>query len=550
MSLEITSVLLAYNEPVLPPTHPEADSERDVLELADATAARLNVRGFRVSAFGVGRDLQQFQRTLRAQRPDVVFNMFEGLGDDPESECRFAELLATESVPFTGCSSSALWQAGRKDVAKRLFEEAGLSTPRYFVVERLPSAGCQLKWPVIVKPAFRDASVGIDGHCVVTTQVALEQRVAQIAAQYGFPILVEEFIEGREISAAVIDWPEVRMLMPVETLFVGRNGDWPIVSYDAKWRPDSHDYDATPLRYPAELPAAVGERLARAAEAAFRIVGCRDFATVDFRLAADGTPYLLELNPNPGLAPSPCLVKWLELAGVGYDDFLVHMVRSAMSRGDRATKVESSVTSEIQNPAVSTDPASRSAIPHALPILNLAEARYECTYGRGCDGVCCSEGRPPVYPEEVARLDANLEKFLPLLRAEARSAIRRRGYLSRRTQGGKPKLRTAGGWCVFFNAGCVLHKVGAEEGDKFRYKPSICALFPIQADKHGNWYVRQKGYKGEIWDLFCLDPAQTTQPAAESLKEELALARRFEDEYQSAAAASSGGQPNAEKQPD
>jgi hypothetical protein len=174
-----------------------------------------------------------------------------------------------------------------------------------------------------------------------------------------------------------------------------------------------------------------------------------------------------------------------------------------------------------------------------LPILNLAEARYECTYGRGCDGICCREGRPPMYPEEVERIDANLHKILPRLRSEARAVVRRKGYLSRRLRIGLPTLRNAGGWCVFFNEGCVLHKVGAEEGDKFRYKPSICALFPIQADEKGNWYVRQKGYKQEKWGLFCLDPQNSPILAADSLREELALAQRFEDEYQ--AQANQGG---------
>jgi hypothetical protein len=176
-----------------------------------------------------------------------------------------------------------------------------------------------------------------------------------------------------------------------------------------------------------------------------------------------------------------------------------------------------------------------------LPILNLTEARYECTYGRGCDGVCCREGRPPVYPEEAARIDASLEKILPLLRDEARAVVRKKGYLSRRIHAGQPTVRNAGGWCVFFNEGCVLHKVGEAEGDKFRYKPSICSLFPIQADEHGNWYIRQKGFKGEEWDLFCLDPATSPKPATESLKEELALAQRFEDEYQAAEAQSATG---------
>jgi hypothetical protein len=168
----------------------------------------------------------------------------------------------------------------------------------------------------------------------------------------------------------------------------------------------------------------------------------------------------------------------------------------------------------------------------SLPILNLAEARYECTYGRGCDGICCREGRPLVYPEEIERLDANLPRFLAELRPEAQAAIRRRGYVTHRRRLGQRLMRRADGWCVFFNQGCVLHKIGALEGDKFRYKPAVCSLFPIQADGAGNWYIRQKGFLGEKWDLFCLDPANSPVPATESLREELALAQHFEDQYQ------------------
>jgi hypothetical protein len=76
----------------------------------------------------------------------------------------------------------------------------------------------------------------------------------------------------------------------------------------------------------------------------------------------------------------------------------------------------------------------------------------------------------------------------------------------------------------------VLHKVGAAEGDHFRYKPAPCSLFPLEQDDHDRWYVRQHGYQGEQWDLFCLAPGFSSVPAAESLGEELALARRLAEE--------------------
>jgi len=99
--------------------------------------------------------------------------------------------------------------------------------------------------------------------------------------------------------------------------------------------------------------------------------------------------------------------------------------------------------------------------------------------------------------------------------------------LSGRRKLGLPMLRVVGGWCIFFHQGCVLHKVGAAEGDKYRYKPCACALFPLARNDKGEWYVRQHGFENEKWDLFCLDPQASTKPAAESLQEEMALAERF-----------------------
>jgi hypothetical protein len=169
-------------------------------------------------------------------------------------------------------------------------------------------------------------------------------------------------------------------------------------------------------------------------------------------------------------------------------------------------------------------------MPVELPVLNLNSATYECTFGRGCDGVCCREGRPLVYADEIARIGENLSKFRPLMRPEASRMAARKGFLSGRRRLGQELMRVVGGWCIFFNQGCVLHRVGVAEGDKFRYKPAVCSLFPIQQDGRDNWYIRQKGFKGERWDLFCLDPQNTARRAEESLQEELALAKRFDDE--------------------
>jgi Fe-S-cluster containining protein len=165
----------------------------------------------------------------------------------------------------------------------------------------------------------------------------------------------------------------------------------------------------------------------------------------------------------------------------------------------------------------------------ALKLVNAKEATFECTYGRGCDGKCCQNGRPGLYPDEIERIEDNLGKILPELRPEARRVIEAQGIVTRRVRGTTPLAPVVDGWCVFFNQGCVLHKLGAIEGDKYRYKPVQCALFPLLPDENGGWYVRQHGYKKEPWDLFCLAPSNTTLKAVKSLKEEMALAAQLDE---------------------
>jgi hypothetical protein len=164
-----------------------------------------------------------------------------------------------------------------------------------------------------------------------------------------------------------------------------------------------------------------------------------------------------------------------------------------------------------------------------LHVVNLATATFDCSFGRGCDGVCCREGEPPVDADEAAVIAAALPAVLPLLRPDARAHIEAGGFLGGTHPNGLPQLAVSGGWCAFFNRGCVLHRVGADEGDPFRYKPSACSLFPLQLNDRGEWYVRQWGVEGEQWDLFCLNPDHSPKRAADSLGPELALARKFDD---------------------
>ncbi len=166
-----------------------------------------------------------------------------------------------------------------------------------------------------------------------------------------------------------------------------------------------------------------------------------------------------------------------------------------------------------------------------LALTNANTATFDCSFGRGCEGICCRNGRPSVGPDEQAVIQSVMPRVFPLLRPEARKVIESDGFVSARTKLGQPMVRVVGGWCVFFNAGCTLHTIGAEDGESYQYKPTQCALFPLEPDdKTGEWYVRQWGVDGEQWDLFCLNPANTKRTATESLAPELALAARLESE--------------------
>lgn len=157
-----------------------------------------------------------------------------------------------------------------------------------------------------------------------------------------------------------------------------------------------------------------------------------------------------------------------------------------------------------------------------LPVLNAGTATFDCVFPT-CGGICCKNGRPGVEEPEIDRIQTNLGKFLEHLRPEAQKMIARSGFLSDRRKEGARTLRVAGGWCVFENQGCVLHKVGATEGDRFKYKPWRCVAFPLDQKPSGEWFVRQWGVEGEAWDLFCLNPKESPRRAEDSLQGELSF---------------------------
>lgn len=163
-------------------------------------------------------------------------------------------------------------------------------------------------------------------------------------------MLVEEFIRGREFNVGVVEAPELTVLPISEIEFIeSKSGLWPIVTYDAKWKPESEDYLATPPRYPAKVTPRLARRLGDIARAAFRLTGCRDYARIDFRVRPPGKPFILEVNPNPDFSPDAGLSGGLQSAGIRHADFTVQLVRNALARAASVPELE--VGEQVLEPA-------------------------------------------------------------------------------------------------------------------------------------------------------------------------------------------------------
>jgi D-alanine-D-alanine ligase len=326
-------VVILYNQPMLPDDDPEAESEKWVATAVASVHEALAANGHEVLSLAVGRSLSSLGDDLALMAPDVVFNLFEGFADQPASEAQVVRLLERSNVPFTGSSSQTLSKCLCKHKTKQRLIATGLPTPRWTIVERLPLPSLSVAWPVIVKPAARDASEGIDQASIVTDHNAATDRVSMLVARYGPPVMIEEFLSGREFTVSLIEVPELRALSIAEVIFRDVPGaPWPLLTYAAKWMPESADYEATDMRHAGPLAPELAKTVEDLAKRAYRALGCRDYARVDLRLDVEGTPMILDVNPNADMSPTACFAYALKAARIERIEFIVALTEQAKAR--------------------------------------------------------------------------------------------------------------------------------------------------------------------------------------------------------------------------
>ncbi len=328
-------VAVLYNAPSLPADHRHFDSEADVVAVAHEIEAILNRSIFKARAIAAAPPVERLVAELTDPRPDVVFNLIEGFAGSSAGEAWITSLLELLGLRYTGCPPEAQALCRQKSRTKALLRGFGLPTAPFQVISGdLPSA-FDFTGPYFVKPNAEDASLGIDQGSVVIDRATLAGRVAMLREQFPCDVLVEAYLPGPEYNVGVIGLLEPIPLAAAEVVYNPGPGDWPILTYAAKWDVGSAEDLASPICCPALLQPALADELGRLAVAAFEATGCRDVARVDFRLDGDGRPMILEVNPNPDLGPTAGWARALRESGRDYEETIVCLAERALIRGPR-----------------------------------------------------------------------------------------------------------------------------------------------------------------------------------------------------------------------
>ena len=258
----------------------ERFGEFDLNSAAQSVASALP----EAKAIGVRGDAIEVMNVLREHRPAVVFNVCEAPLGRADREAHLAALLEWLGVRFTGSGSETLALCRRKDRVNAVLALAGVPVPRPDV------------FPCIVKPADEDGSAGISADSYCEDAEAVERAKARLAG----PAIIQEFMHGREFAIYLWGRAEPEHACIYETCF---KNDLRLNTYAAKWDPSSVDFANSPWTYEPALEPSLHESILGVARAVWRVVGARGYMSVDVRLNGAGVPHVLDVNPNPELAP-------------------------------------------------------------------------------------------------------------------------------------------------------------------------------------------------------------------------------------------------------
>lgn len=265
---------------------------------------------------------------------DLVFNLSESFAGDDTADVKIAAYLELIGKRYTGSGTHGLILAQDKTVAKKIFAFHGIQTPIFARSFRGRLAFSQeLKFPVIVKPAREDGSIGIEFNAVVSSIKELMERIDWLHEHFDSPVIIEEYVEGREMYVGILGnaTPEA---LPIVELDLSKlpEGTPRIASSEVKWGKGTAAYKDTKSIVPTDLSEETVALLQQTAVAAYQALELRDYGRVDLRLKEDGTICVIEVNPNPWLASRAELAMAARKAGRTYNQLVGEIVDLAMAR--------------------------------------------------------------------------------------------------------------------------------------------------------------------------------------------------------------------------
>ncbi|MDO9509127.1 MAG: D-alanine--D-alanine ligase [Thermovirgaceae bacterium] len=308
----------------------------DVLRCRQTVIDALCSRGF--SAFPIDITRDDFSRSRGVARkilsasPSCVFNLFEGFSDASWLEIRFADILQSLGIPFTGNRSETLALCLDKDLARRTLGQAGLPVApgRCVLPDYGPDVAEGLLFPLFVKPRMEDSSVGIDSRSVVDSPEELFRLLDERLASFPDGLIVEEFLEGREFNAGFLGSYPYELMAVSSIDFNFGQGVRPFLGYDSKWEHESSDYKNSVSIAEEGIDPKLRKEIVRISREAGKIMGCRGYFRVDLR-EHRGRLFVLEVNPNPDINTDSGFAKQSARRGYGYAETAVRLVRIAMN---------------------------------------------------------------------------------------------------------------------------------------------------------------------------------------------------------------------------
>jgi D-alanine-D-alanine ligase len=265
---------------------------------------------------------------------DLVFNLAESFADDDTADFKIAAVLELLGKKYTGTGTHGLMLAQDKAVAKKIFAFHGIHTPTFAKSFRgRLDFSHDLQFPVIVKPAREDGSIGIEFSAVVNSIRELMERMDWLHSHFDSPVLIEEYIDGREMYVGVIGNDKAEALPIVEMdLSKLPDGTPRIAGAEVKWGKGTKAYKDTKSAIAVDLPEEIMQTLQQTAIAAYQALELRDYGRVDMRLQADGKVHVIEVNPNPWLSSRAEFVMAARKSGRTYTQLIEEIIELATAR--------------------------------------------------------------------------------------------------------------------------------------------------------------------------------------------------------------------------